>query len=688
MQTLFIKRNTLLFIGCWTLLLALATGFYLYNDYHHTVEGETIRARTLLERDLLYRHWGASKGGIYVKVNENNRPSSHLEFLPQRDLVLENGQLLTLMTPSTITQQAFELSNQAGKTLSKITALKVMNPANLPDRWELGAIRRFKQGAEEVSGVDSIEGKSYVRTMRPFVVEKRCTGCHAAQGYDIGDIQGGMSVSIPLEPVLDAAWDKNKPIVAMLLFLWASGIFGITWQFNRLKHQTELVVEQEMLRDLAENSLHYISNFDQRTNLPNRFLFEERFGVVLQEAEEHGSKVAVVALETRNFRRIKGTNGETGADLYLKACAERLSEKLHSDDIIARLDENRLVFSLSEGEDQSSITKVLQEINDSLSLPLLIGGDTSYPVACMGVSLHPDDSSDSSELIHMAVASLDRSLTRGGHGFEMYSQALQAEAQEYLEIENGLRKALEQNEFSLQYQPQVDARSGKVVGAEALLRWEPESGPVPPGKFIPIAEECGLIMQIGTWVLHTACRQAATWYRRTGFLIPVGVNVSAKQFNDPTLVDQIDDILKSTGLPPESLEIEITEGTFIEDPQKTIEILTDLKVRGLRVAIDDFGTGYSSLNYLKKFPIDRLKIDRSFVLDLDQNEDDRVIVSLIIGISQELGMDVIAEGVEKTAQRDVLLGMKCSSMQGYLYSKPLDADAFSSYLEEHSSNQC
>ncbi|PLX81439.1 MAG: hypothetical protein C0616_03830 [Desulfuromonas sp.] len=683
METRFIKRNTLLFIGCWTLLLALATGLYLRNDYHHTIEGEAIRARTLLERDLLYRHWGTSKGGIYVRVNQNNRPNPHLEFLPQRDLVLADGETLTLVTPSSLTQQAFELSNHAGKTLSKITSLRVMNPANRPDRWELAAIRQFKQGVTEVSGVDSIDNRSYVRTMRPFIAEKRCVGCHADQGYDIGDIQGGMSVSIPLEPVLNAARKNNQLIVAMIFFLWASGIFGITWQFNRLKHQTELVVEQEMLRDLAENSLHYMSNFDRRTNLPNRFLFENRFQVVLREAEEHNYRAAVVALETRNFRRIKGTNGESGADLYLKACAERLAERLHSDDIIARLDENRLVFSLLEGEDQLGITKVLHEINDALSMPLALGRDTTYPVACMGVSLYPDDSRDSSELLHMAVAALDRSLARGGNGFEMYSQALQAEALEYLEIETGLRKALEQGELSLHYQPQVDARDGKIVGAEALLRWDSANGTIPPDKFIPIAEECGLIMPIGTWVLQTACRQAATWNRLTGGCFPVGVNVSAKQFSDPTLVDQIDDILKSTGLPPECLEIEITEGTFIEDPQKTIEILTDLKVRGLRVAIDDFGTGYSSLNYLKRFPIDRLKIDRSFVLDLDSDEDDRVIVSLIIGIAQELGMDIIAEGVEKTAQRDVLLGMKCSTMQGYLYSRPLATDAFTSYLQGH-----
>jgi EAL domain-containing protein (putative c-di-GMP-specific phosphodiesterase class I) len=282
----------------------------------------------------------------------------------------------------------------------------------------------------------------------------------------------------------------------------------------------------------------------------------------------------------------------------------------------------------------------------------------------------------------MATAALEGSMVRPESGFKMYSQALQADAMEYMAIETGLREALQKDQLKLNFQPQIDAVTGQVIGAEALLRWTADSGlVVSPAKFIPVAEESGLILPIGSWVMETACRYAVSWYHDTGSYLPVGVNVSAKQFGDPDFVDHIDRVLTETGLPPEFLEIEITEGTFIEDPQKTVEILTDLKVRGLRIALDDFGTGYSSLSYLKKFPIDRLKVDRSFVMDIADDEDDKAIVSLISDISRNLGMEVIAEGVEDTRQREVLMSMGCSAMQGFYYSKPLEAGAFLSFLK-------
>lgn len=663
-------------------MVATAMGVYLWLDREHTIEVEAIRAKTLLERDMLYRSWGVSKGGLYARVSENNQPNPHLAFLPNRDIILGNGETLTLLTPSNITQQAFELSNQGGETLSKITAIKVVNPANVADDWEVDAIRQFEKGAQEVTGVDTLAGKSYIRTMRPFITEKKCVKCHSDQGYDLGQVRGGLSISAPLEPAFAAANKKNRPVIGLLALLWVMGLCGISWQCRKLKNQTELAFEHEKLRDQAENNLHYMTNFDRRTNLPNRNYFSGHLKEVLKSISDKEGKLAVIALELRNFKRIKETNCEAVADHYLKACAERISVKVHGSDIIARYDDNRLILSLSRYDEQIALTNALHGISDVLSAPLEIEGDTFYPMAWMGVSLFPDDSENVVDLVQMATAALEGSMGRVESGFKMYSQALQADAMEYMTIETGLRAALDRDQLKLHFQPQIDAVSGRVIGAEALLRWTADSGlVVSPAKFIPVAEESGLILPIGSWVLENACRYAVSWHQETGYFLQVGVNVSAKQFNDPNFVDQVDKVLKKTGLPPEYLEVEITEGTFIEDPQKTVEILTDMKVRGLRIALDDFGTGYSSLSYLKKFPIDRLKVDRSFVMDIADDEDDKAIVSLITDISRNLGMEVIAEGVEDTRQRDVLMSMGCSAMQGFYYCKPLEAGAFLSFLK-------
>lgn len=682
MQVKFVQKNMLLFALGWTLMVATAMGVYLWLDREHTIEVEAIRARTLLERDMLYRSWGVTKGGVYVRVTKDHQPNPHMAFLPNRDIILGNGEMLTLMTPSNITQQAFELSNKSGDTLSKITALKVVNPSNLADDWERDAIRRFELGVREVTGVGLLAGKPYLRTMRPFITEKKCIKCHSAQGYDVGQIRGGLSISTPLEPALVAASKKNRPVIGLLVCLWGVGICGISWQCRKLKRQTGLAIEHEMQREQAENNLYYMTNFDRRTNLPNRHYFAERLTAVLKGVEVKDSKVAVIALELRNLKRIKETNGEVFADHYLKACAERISGTLHSENIIARYDDNRLIISLSYYEDHLALTNLLQMITDVLSTPLEVSGEMYFPEAWMGVSLSPSDGSVAGPLIQMATAALERATLHQESGFEMYSQSLQADAMEYMAIETGLRVALEQDQLELHFQPQIDATSGQVVGAEALLRWTTAAGlSLSPVKFIPVAEESGLILSIGSWVLRTACHQAVSWHKEMGQYLQVGVNVSAKQFSDPGFVDHVDKVLNETGLPPEFLEIEITEGTFIEDPQRTVEILTDLKVRGLKIALDDFGTGYSSLNYLKKFPIDRLKVDRSFVVDIAEDEDDKAIVSLITDISRSLGMGVVAEGVEDVSQRDVLLSMGCTEMQGFYYSKPLEAGSFLSYLK-------
>jgi diguanylate cyclase (GGDEF)-like protein len=528
--------------------------------------------------------------------------------------------------------------------------------------------------------VTTLHGKRYLRAMEPLLTKQKCLTCHAVQGFNVGDVRGGLSVSIPLEPAFAAASHYNRAIVGLLGFLWLLGLSGIFLQGRKLVRQTVVAMENERLRDQAEMSLHYMSNYDRYTNLPNRYLFEERLGSILKSIGSQNQRLAVVALEIRNLRGIIDTHGESLGREFLKLTAERLALLIHEDDIVARLGTGRLICTLAQQADKPGTMSGFMVIEKSLCQGIEYQDQQFFPMISMGISFAPDDASEAGDLIQMASSVLDRSVERGLNGFEFFSKSLQVEAMERLAIESGLQIALAEERFLLHYQPQINVVTGEITGFEALLRWQNAAGElVPPDKFIAVAEETGLILPIGAWVLETACRQAVAFQRKSGRYLRAGVNVSAKQFRDPTLVDHIDRVLAETGLPPEFLEIEITENTFMDDPLKTVEILTDLKIRGIKVAIDDFGTGYSSLNYLKRFPVDRLKIDRSFIMDIVENEDDRVLVSLITNLAKGMGLEVIAEGVENSGQRDALLSLDCPLMQGFLYSRPLTAEDFFSF---------
>jgi len=677
MKTTFVKQSLFLLAAAWTIVMVTAVCVYLWSNQQQTIETVQTRARSLLERDMMYRDWALTKGGIYVRVGENSQPNPRLAFLPYRDILHPDGGTLTMMTPSNVIQQAFELNAQKDNTLSKITSLKVVNASNQADDWEQKALRAFEAGAVEVSEVASVDGKRYVRTMQPFVTKQKCLKCHASQGFKVGDIRGGLSVSIPLEPALATAQHYDLAIIFLLSFLWLMGLSGIFLQGRKLVRQTVVAMENERLRDQAEMSLHYMSNYDRHTNLPNRYLFEERLDSILKAVAGQKGRVAVVAIEIRNLGRIIDTHGESLGRDFLKVSAERLALHVHDDDVLARLSTGRLICTMLQQDERLGAVGGFGAVEEALSQGIDYQEKQFFPMISMGVSFTPDDGSEAGDLIQMASSALDRCVEYGINGFEFYSKSLQAEAMERLTIESGLQVALAENQFVLHYQPQINVGSGELVGFEALLRWKNSAGElIPPNTFIPVAEDNGLILPIGAWVLETACHQAVAFQSEIGRYLQVAVNVSAKQFRDPTLVDHIDRVLKASGLPPDFLEIEITENTFMDDPLKTVEILTDLKIRGIKVAIDDFGTGYSSLTYLKRFPVDRLKIDRSFITDIVENEDDRVLVSLITGLARGLGLEVIAEGVEEPGQRDVLLNLDCALMQGYLYSKPLPAEEF------------
>lgn len=673
----FIKRYVLLLGVIWTLVCVTVLVSHLREDYQGNLTNVQARATAMLQRDVLYRDWVANHGGVYVPVTESSPPNPYLDFLPERDVVTTDGRHLTLINPSYMTHQAFTMDNRLGKAVSKITSLKLINPENAPDPWEAGALLQLQQGRSQVSEVVDADGRPQLRTMRPFYVETSCLRCHAEQGYRIGEVRGGLSISIPVPTFWAFLWKYGVFKVWLLGLLWVVGLLGVALLGRRLHAQTCKAIENKQQLDHAEMTLKFLSRHDGQTKLPNRFKFEEQLCEAFRVADASGDTIVVTALEIRNYKQIIDNFDHPVGDALFRMLAERMAALLTGHDSVARSGEDRLLLSYTCRDGSLSTEELMQQLLVMASKSLVLEKHEVFPVVSMGSALYPHDARDAKRLVHLALSALTYCLDKKPRGISIYSQALQEQARSRLEIESGLRRALADSSFELFLQPQVDAVSGALVGAEALLRWQMEGhGDVSPEEFIPLAEESGLILPIGEWVLQTACLQAVHLREQFGRIITIGVNVSAKQFQDPEFVDIVDQVLAIEGMLPAMLEIEITEGTFMEDLDRTIEILTDLKVRGLRIAIDDFGTGYSSLSYLKKFPIDRLKIDRSFVADIADSEDDRVIVNLIAEMGRKLGLDVIAEGVEDELQKNLLIGMGCPTIQGLLFGPPLAFEVF------------
>ncbi|MDP2155400.1 MAG: EAL domain-containing protein [Sulfuricella sp.] len=422
----------------------------------------------------------------------------------------------------------------------------------------------------------------------------------------------------------------------------------------------------------AEQNLVQMTNFDVLTGLPNRFLFLDRLGHAISRSARSHRMVAVMLLDIDNFKNINDTLGHTHGDLLLQDIADRLRRCVLEDDTLARIGGDEFAIVLEGVSEIEEIALIAQKIVDIFSLPFTPSGQEIYVTPSMGITIYPMDGHDSDSLLKNADAAMYSAKEYGRNHFRFYTTDMNALAIERFAMEGALRRAMEREEFTLHYQPQVDIKSGRVVGVEALLRWNhPERGLVPPNEFVPLLEENNLIIPVGEWVLRTACAQCRAWQDAGLPPLRMAVNLSARQFRQDTLVEMIDSILRETGISPKLLELELTEGLLMENTSETSMILGQLKSRGVQVAIDDFGTGYSSLSYLKRFPIDRLKIDRSFVRDIITDSNDAAIAVAVISLGRSLGLSVIAEGVETGDQLEFLGVQKCDEYQGFHFSRPV-----------------
>ena len=388
-------------------------------------------------------------------------------------------------------------------------------------------------------------------------------------------------------------------------------------------------------------------------------------------------------MDLDRFKNINDTLGHAAGDVLLIETAKRLKECVRKSDVIARIGGDEFVILLREVSDQSQVARIAQKILTAVVKPLVIHGHECRITGSIGISMFPTDALDEETLIKNADAAMYVAKEEGRNGFRFHFQDITSQSIERLTLEASLRGALERDELLLHYQPKQDLGDGGITGVEALLRWQhPDLGLLPPGRFIALAEESGLIVPIGKWVIETACAQNVAWQRQGLPALPIAVNLSPRQFGDPALLSDIEAALKKSGMAPELLELEITESMVMQNVERAMRVLKAIKSLGVMLAIDDFGTGYSSMSLLKKFPIDVLKIDRSFVREITSNSEDKAIADAIIALGRALDLTIVAEGVETPEQENFLRAHHCDQVQGYLISKPVPADEFAAFMAD------
>jgi diguanylate cyclase (GGDEF)-like protein/PAS domain S-box-containing protein len=429
-----------------------------------------------------------------------------------------------------------------------------------------------------------------------------------------------------------------------------------------------------------ERRIRHQAFHDALTDLPNRLLFNDRLEQALAGANRSGEYVAVIYFDLDRFKFVNDTLGHNVGDQLLRAVAKRILGSLRSTDTLSRFGGDEFVVLVTAAKTLTAIEQVTQQIAAAFQPPFLVGARELSITTSMGVAIYPDDGRTAVDLLKNADTAMYRAKERGRDGIQFYTADMNTRALVHVTLQNSLRRALERQEFEVQYQPRVCIGDGRICGMEALVRWQhPEHGLIAPSEFIPVAEDTGLIVPLGEWVLRHACEQTRRW-ADMGHPLRVSVNLSARQLLQPDLIERVEAILASTGLPPHLLELELTETLLMDSPDETIAILQRFKQQGITVAIDDFGTGYSSLSYLKRFPVDILKIDRSFIVDATKDPDHAAIVETIAALGQTLRMEVVAEGVETDAHVALIRRSGCHAFQGYYFSPAVSAEQFTELL--------
>jgi diguanylate cyclase (GGDEF)-like protein len=501
---------------------------------------------------------------------------------------------------------------------------------------------------------------------KPWRQSSLQTGVVASCGVPL--TRHGQSVGVILF-FLSQSSAMDKEVIALLTRIGKNLSFALE-NFDRADEKNR-----------ADQRIQFLATHDDLTRLPNRVMFNQLFERSIKLARRDGNKCAVLFIDLDRFKVINDSLGHSAGDTLLIEVAKRLRNCVRESDVVARLGGDEFVVMLDQISDRDEVAAVARKILAALLLPIILAGHECRTTGSVGIAVFPENGSDSLTLTKNADIAMYLAKEEGKNDFRFFSSEIKSQSIERLMLESDLRHALELDQLTLHYQPKLDVRTGRITGLEALLRWaHPELGDLPPAQFISLAEETGLIIPIGHWVLKTACAQNMAWQRDGLPSISMAVNLSPRQFLDENLLRDIDEVLISTGMPAHLLQLEITESMVMQNVDRAVKLLDQIQSRGVRLAIDDFGTGYSSMSLMKQFPIDTIKIDRSFVRDLENSSEDRAIAKAIISMGKALGLTVVAEGVETVEQDAFLRGHECDELQGYLFSRPIPAEAIALLL--------
>jgi len=674
-----IFKNMLMYssiiVFIWSVVVSMLAFNSIKIEKKSTDKIITNIARLSFNKDLAYRKWAASHGGVYVEPSEKTPPSPWMKHISDRDVVTTDGKKLTLMNPAYMLREMMQDYSKLYGIKGRIVGKIFLNANNKADEWEAKAIDSFDKGVKEIEELVYIDGKEYLRHMEPMMMSQPCQKCHGHLGFANGSVRGGVSVSVPTKKYKDIEATNIKHLLKTYLFIWSLGLIAIIIISG-------VIIKNLRRREKVEKEIEHLAHYDSLTELPNRTLFHDIFLHAINLAKRSENKVALAFIDIDGFKSVNDTKGHPVGDKLLIEITKRIKKQTRKSDTISRLGGDEFTIIFENIVDNGTLIIAFEKILKALEKEMVIDGHSIFISGSMGISIYPDDGDDIHTLIKNADTAMYRAKEAGKNRFCFYEGNMTRDALEQVEIESSLLLGLKHSELEVYYQAKISATDRSVIGMEALVRWNsPSKGMISPDKFITVAESMHIVDKIDMFVLSRVCEDMHEWVELGYEDVKVSVNLSGYDIGLVDIYERIVNIVSSHDIKPKNIEFEITETYFANFDKNQLATLKNLKNFGFTMSIDDFGTGYSSLSNLKKLPVDILKIDQSFVMSLDEDEENRKLVKMIINLAHTFSLKSIAEGVETEAHYAFLKEEGCDYIQGYLECKPMPKDKFINYLK-------